>query len=111
MSTWLYQISPKNWDPNRYRVDIWENQQWTWPVGKILPSSENPVPGDIVVFFYAPSGGEDPGFYGWAIIVEWYRGNGNKDIYFRPVSPSDHLKMHPWWDKTSQELANKIRGA
>ena len=31
-------------------------------------------------------------------------------MYFRPVAPSDHLKMHPWWDADAQALADQIRG-
>jgi len=31
-------------------------------------------------------------------------------MYFRPVSPSDQLKMHPWWDDGAKEIADKVRG-
>lgn len=61
-----------------------------------------------MVFFYAPTGRADPGFYGWAVVLEWLREGGV--IYFRPVSPSDRLKMHPWWDEKAAELAERIRG-
>ena len=70
---------------------------------------EDPQPGDTVVFYYAPSGGHDPGFYGWAVITEWLSGEQD-EMYFRPVAPSDHLKMHPWWDADAQALADQIRG-
>lgn len=66
-----------------------------------------PQAGDIVVFFYAPAGGADAGFYGWAVILEWLE---SKEIHFRPVCPSDLLKMCPWWDEHASDLVDKIRG-
>jgi hypothetical protein len=61
-----------------------------------------------MVFFYAPSGGNDPGFYGWAVVLEWLEDGSY--LYFRAVAPSDHLKMHPWWDDDARALADEIRG-
>lgn len=108
LTAWLYQINQKEWDPNRYRVEIWEGERWSWPVGRISPAGASPRPGDIVVFFYAPTGGHEPGFYGWAVVLEWYR--DSRTLYFRPVAPSDRLKMHPWWDAQARKLADQIRG-
>jgi hypothetical protein len=110
MSMWLYQINQQWWEPQRYRVEIWEHERWTWPVRRKVGASENPQSGDTVVFFYAPIGGHDPGFYGWAVITEWLPGEGQDEMYFRPVAPSDHLKMHPWWDSDARHLADQIRG-
>jgi hypothetical protein len=75
-------------------------------------TDEPPRQGDTVVFFYAKAGGPDPGFYGWAVITEWLAGGGpgKDEMYFRPVAPSDHLKMRPWWDDEAEELADRIRG-
>jgi len=114
MATWLYQINQQQWSPERYRVEIWEGERWYWPVGRITRGGQHagdPQPGDTVVFFYAPSGGPDWGFYGWAIVLEWLDREGEKGMYFRPVSPSDQLKMHPWRDKEAGALADEIRGA
>jgi len=110
MATWLYQINQQQWPPERYRLEIWEGERWRWPVGNIRRGAEDadPRPGDTVVFFYAPTGGVDPGFYGWAVVLEWLE--QEKEIYFRPVSPSDWLKMDPWWDEEASSLANEIRG-
>ena len=108
MSTWLYQLSPDNWSPERYRLDIWEGERVSWEVGGRSGKGQVPKPGDIVVFFYSPSRGTDPGFYGWGIVNEWYE--PEQLLYFRPTSPSDYLKMHPWWDKKAQQLADEIRG-
>lgn len=107
MTMWLYQMDQRKWSPNSYRVDIWENERWSWPIGR-KASTGTPTPGDRIVFFYAPSGGIEPGFYGWAIVLELHK--DGRGLYFRPVRPSDHLKMHPWWDGTAKDVADKIRG-
>ncbi len=109
MSMWMYQINQRSWSPQRYRLEIWERERWAWPVGNMAGAGKMPEPGDTVVFFYAPSGGIDPGFYGWAVILEWLEGTDTQ-LYFRPVAPSDHLKMHPWWDSEAHLLADDIRG-
>jgi hypothetical protein len=108
MSAWLYQISAKAWSPERYRVEIWEGHEWVWDVGHKVAKGRTPTVGDTVVFFYAPTGGSDPGFYGWAIILEWIEDGGY--LRFRAAAPSDHLKMHPWWDDKASRLADEIRG-
>jgi hypothetical protein len=106
---WLYQLSPSVWSPERYRLEIWEGERWNWPVGRTSGEGQVPKPGDTVVFFYAPSGGTDPGFYGWAVVLEWYEPSSNQ-LYFRPTAPSDALKMFPWWDDEAERMANDIRG-
>jgi hypothetical protein len=108
MSLWLYQINQTAWSPNRYRLEIWEGERWASPVGQAAWGGTTPQPGDIVVFFYAPAGGTDPGFYGWAVILEWLA--DSKELYFRPVAPSDQLKMRPWWSDAARTLADNIRG-
>ena len=95
------------WPPNSYRMDIWENERWSWTIGR-KATSNCPQPGDRIVFFYAPSGGTEPGFYGWAIVLKMH--DDEQGMYFRPVHPSDHLKMHPWWDDKAKEVADSIRG-
>jgi hypothetical protein len=108
MSAWLYQINQTLWSPERYRVEIWEGQDWAWPVGQKILKDHVPTIGDTLTFFYAPTGGSDPGFYGWAVILEWIAEGGY--LRFRAVAPSDHLKMHPWWDEKASHLADEIRG-
>ncbi len=112
MSMWLYQLSESVWPPTSYRIDIWENERWSWPVGKKISAGETPKPGDTVVFFYAPSNCKEPGFYGWAIVLGWEDGKtGEKDrLYFRAVTPSDRLKMHPWGTAQAMKLADDVRG-
>jgi len=109
MSTWLYQLSTDIWEPERYRLDIWEGERWNWPVGGKSGAGQTPQAGDTVVFFYAPSRGTDPGFYGWAVVLEWFD-KSSSPLYFRPTSPSDRLKMDPWWNEEAKALAEDIRG-
>jgi hypothetical protein len=108
---WFYQLSESVWPHTSYRIDIWENERWSWPVGNKISKGANPQPGDTVVFFYTKSCSE-PGFYGWAVVLSWEDGkNGDKDrLYFRPVSPSDRLKMHPWGTAEAMKLGDDVKG-
>jgi hypothetical protein len=54
MTMWFYQMNQRQWPPNSYRLDIWENERWRWPTGKRAPKGLKP--GDRVVFFYARKG-------------------------------------------------------
>jgi hypothetical protein len=110
MATWLYQMNQKEWPPECYRVEVWEGKRCCFRKGRITRRSKGPEPqlGDTLVFFYAPSLGQDPGFYGWGVVLAWPK--EEELIYFRPVSPSDWLKMDPWWDKEAKSLVDKIRG-
>jgi hypothetical protein len=107
---WLYQLSQAEWTPERYRLDIWEGERWRWPVGKITGSGR-PAAGDRVVFFFAQTACPEPGFYGWAVVLQWEE--EEKRFYFRPVAPSDQLKMCPWWDGpagAAEQIADQVRG-
>jgi hypothetical protein len=105
---WLYQMNQQDWKPNRYRLDVWEGERWSWPVRKKVPRGGTPRAGDRVVFFYAKTGGDEPGFYGWALVLDWCE--DQRRMYFRPVAPSDHLKMDPWWDTDAEDIADRVRG-
>jgi len=112
MAMWLYQLSQLKWPPSRFRVEIWEGERWRWDTLKIQrldPERKGPQPGDIVVFYYAPYGGQEGGFYGWSVITEFYEAE-TKYLYFRPVAPTDFMKMHPWNDEKSKEIVDRIRG-
>jgi len=107
MNMWFYQLSHIQWPLGEYCLQVWQSEVGQWPPGRIC-SSERPVPGDCIVFFYAPSDCPAPGFYGWAVVTEW--SDDDSVLGFRPVAPSDHLKMDPWWNDTAREIANEIRG-
>ncbi len=106
MAFWLYQMSATYWSPERYRTDVWEGHDMTWDIGKISPAGSSPRPGDIVVLFYAKTGGGDCGIYGWAVIL-WCEG---KEVRFRPTPPSDYLKMNPLWNDSVSDIIDQIRG-
>src|SRR5258706_405657 len=73
-NSWLYQLSQRikgdHWSPAEYRLRVWEGEKESFTVGEKMSRGENPKPGDVVVFFYAKSHGDDGGFYGWAIILD-----------------------------------------
>lgn len=110
MSTWLYQLNPKDWSPETFRFEIWEGQRWHWGYGtKRGGSGEDPKIGDTVVFFYARTGGDDPGIYGWAVL-DRCEPDAHR-LYFVPAAPTNYLKMTPWWDKKAEQLTDRIRGS
>ena len=107
MSVWLYQINQKLWPPNTFRYEIWQQQRWRWRYGQ-KRGDAIPQMGDVLVFFYAASGGSDPGIYGWAVVERC--DEQNEILYFMPTAPTDHLKMDPWWDDATKAVTDEIRG-
>lgn len=107
MSMWLYQLNQKDWRPEIFRYEIWERERWHWGYGQ-KRDAKDPAVGDTIVFFYAKSGGDDPGIYGWAIVERWDLGSNT--LYFIPVAPTDRLKMHPWWDNEAKMVTDEVRG-
>jgi hypothetical protein len=69
-----------------------------------------PVPGDAVVFFYAPTGAEECGFVGWGVVQQWVEHGEERELCFRPAAPNDFLKMYPWGDGHAIQVADAIRG-
>ncbi len=111
MSYWFYQLNQQRWEPGRFRIEVWENEPWSWTVGRAILEGEEPRAGDSVAFFYAPTGGDDPGFFAWAVVLEWYKDHdGEQHISFRPAAPANHLKMHPWWNDEARTIADEVRG-
>jgi hypothetical protein len=107
---WLYQLTQAEWPVNSYRLDIWEGERWSWEVKKVSGTQDVPVPGDTICFYYAKSGCPAPGFYAWAVVLQCVEERDIRRIYFRPVAPSDQLKMRPWWDDEARRVAGAIRG-
>jgi hypothetical protein len=113
MAMWLYQLSQNTWPVNNYRLDIWEGERWCWEVRRVV-GDDVPVPGDTIYFFYVKADCPAPGFYAWAVVLQCVVERDDRRIYFRPVAPSDQLKMCPWWDGPDgsvQKLVTQIRGA
>jgi hypothetical protein len=104
---WIYQMNQKDWPPENFRCEIWEEQCLSWGYRKKM-SAAMPAPGDTLVFFYASRDGKDLGIYGWAVIVRC--SEKSQKIYFRPTTPTNHLKMDPWWDEAVQIITKDVRG-
>ena len=110
---WLHQLNQTEWDPRKYRLEIWEGERSRWPVRR-MSTKPRPQPGDSVVFFYAEEGGKErSGIYGWGVVLQWSEAKDEKKedhtIHFRPVAPSDQLKIRPWRDDDEQDIVDKIR--
>lgn len=91
----------------RYRTEVWEGNPVTnWYIGESTRRPTAVQPGDIVILFFAKTGADEPGIYGWGIITLF---DGDV-IDFRPASPSDYLKMNPLWDDKIDKIVNQIRG-
>jgi hypothetical protein len=107
MTTWLYQLNPRDWAPGIFRYEVNENQRWSWTYGQ-KRGKAMPATGDTLVFFYSPSGGSDPGIYGWAIVERC--DTDTSTLYFIPTAPTNWLKMDPWWDEDAKRLCDEMRG-
>lgn len=107
MAQWLYQMSTEYYSHERYRTEVWEDTNVTnWSIGESKRRPTEVQPGDIVVLFFARTGAQDPGIYGWGIITFF----DGEVLNFRPSSPSNYLKMNPIWDKEVSEIVDEIRG-
>jgi hypothetical protein len=103
MAFWLYQMSSEKWSTEKYRTEVWEQNNTTWPVGRLTRDGSELQNGDTIVLFYT---GNDPGIYGWAVLLRYE----DKEIYFRPTPPSDYLKMNPIWNDEMKTIVDEIRG-
>ena len=107
MGTWAYPLSAKTWSPSSYRLEAWERERIARPLRK-APGRARPEPGDLVLFFCAEGEGDDPGFYGWSVVLAFDADAAL--LHLRPAAPSDFLKMRPWWDDQAAELVERLRG-
>ena len=96
------------WKPEKYRMKVWEHEKCEFKTGKIIPSDEKPKSGDTIIFFYVKTDTNEPGIYGWGIILKYDK--KEKNVLFRPTSPSDYLKMNPILGNDIENLINEIRG-
>jgi hypothetical protein len=114
MASWLYQMTSNDeepWSPNEYRMEVWEGMPITWPVGKVIYRDQPRVArGDTVVFFFTKTRNEQPGFYGWGIVLEVVESKARNRIKFQVCPPSDFLKIAVVWDNQLEKLVDKVRG-
>ena len=107
MAHWLYQMSTEYYSHERYRTEVWEGTIVTnWFIGESKRRPTDVQPGEIVILFFARTGAQDPGIFGWGIIT-FFDGDV---INFRPAPPSDYLKMNPLWDDEISGIVDEIRG-
>jgi hypothetical protein len=114
MAAWLYQMTSNDeepWSPNEYRMEVWEGTPITWPVGKIIYRDQEKIArGDKVVFFFTKTGNDEPGFYGWGIILEVVESKTRNRLKFQVCPPSDYRKIAVAWDSQLSKLVDKVRG-
>ena len=114
MPAWLYQMTTNEnadrwWHPEGYRQEVREGQTLTWSTGKIYFREQGQVSeGDTVIFFFAKTGNNEPGIYGWGTIIDPPQ-KADDDITFVIKPPSDFLKDNPCWDDEVKKLLNDIR--
>jgi hypothetical protein len=101
---WLYQMS-EDWYPRGgYRLDIWEGALIAWDTGKVVGG--HPEPGDRILCWYSKTVSDEPGVWGWGVIMS----SDDESIRWKPVFPLDHLKLAPLFDDDLNDCIDRIRG-
>jgi len=109
MACWIYQMNAKEvYSHERYRTEVWEGNLVTnWSIGEAKGRPKKVTPGDMIILFYVKSYATDrPGIYGWGIITLF----DGEVIDFRPVEPSDYLKMNPLFNDEVDKIIVESRG-
>ncbi len=102
-------ICREEWTPEDYRVDVWEDHEISWPVGKLVGArNDDVIPGNLIFLFFAQTQNAFPGIYGVGIITRYSPRRG--EITFRLCPPSNYLKINPLWDDNVKQVINHIRG-
>jgi hypothetical protein len=106
MAMWLYQMSSDYWAPERYREEVWEGDESSFTRGTVR-TGDTPESGDSILLWYAKTKAKgEPGIYGWGVLL----GVREDIIRWRPVFPSDYLKLDPLFDRELSDLIVSIRG-
>lgn len=92
--------------PDTFREEISEDRGASWNYGD-KRMAKTPDAGDVIFFFYCPTGQKEPGIYGWADVEGCDVARGK--LAFKPKSPTDRLKMRPWWDENVKRIVDAIR--
>ena len=113
MTEWLYQIAggkKEKWYPENYRVEVWEGEEITWEARRIVyRDGPAPRPGDRIILFFCKSYVDEPGLYGWGVVLRFGPRPMDNRLRFRLAPPSDFLKMSPCWDASVERTVNRIR--
>ncbi len=108
MTMWLYQLSEKRWAPDRFRLEIWEHEKWNWSVGDKAPPRDLQRQGIPWHSSMLQQEERNQASMVGLLCLSGFR--EATPLYFRPVTPSDYLKMRPWWGHARAALADEIRG-
>jgi hypothetical protein len=106
-AVWLYQMSANIWKETQYRLQVWEAIPVYWPA-KQIKGEQRPAPGDRILCWYAKAGATSPGLCGWGVVLSF--DDESNEIAWRPVFPSDLMKMHPLFDTSIAARVDSIRG-
>ena len=106
MKSWLYQMSGRVWPEENYRTEIWEGTPVFWPVQRVTGAGR-PAPGDRLFCWYAETVSKSPGMCGWGVVLTYQESIHR--ISWRPVYPSDVLKMLPAFDDDLAGLIRSVR--
>ncbi len=109
MACWLYQINARNYSQERYRAEVWEGSvTQNWTLGESPNKPKDISLGDLIIFLFVKAGRRDPGIYGWGIVT--FFDKELEEIHFRPVPPSDYLKMNPVPEDKVHGIVGTIQG-
>lgn len=110
MNSWLYQMSTQHWPEENYRTDVWEGEPVTFSVGRVNGAArdERPAHGDRIFCWYAETVSRAPGLCGWGVVLS-LRERREVMLVWRPVFPSDLLKLRPLIDREVTSLVEVIR--
>jgi hypothetical protein len=106
-AVWLYRMSADSWKEAKYRLRVWEGIPVVWPANQIR-GGQRPTAGDRMFCWYAFTGSTAPGLCGWGLVLSF--DDESNEVEWRPVFPSDLMKMHPLYDKSLAARVDTIRG-
>lgn len=110
MNAWLYQMrNNRDWTPADYRAEVSEGKPVTWSHDslRIYPRGRHLAKGDVLFFYFVPTGCSEPGLYGWGKVVKW--DPKQKELTFHALPPSDARKKQPSWNYRIKQLIDAIR--
>lgn len=109
MSGWLYQMSERVWASKNYQDGVKEGRRPVEPRRTYRKYAKDaPAPGDLVIFFYAPAGGQYLGICGIGYITGYVP--KTRRFHWLPLPPTNILKRRPWWDERVKRIVDRVRG-
>ncbi|HEV8672439.1 MAG TPA: helix-turn-helix transcriptional regulator [Methylomirabilota bacterium] len=109
---WLYQMRERDdWTYDDYCREVREGRllyrSWDESTSMIYRlGGRLPLPGDLIVLFFVPTGGRRPGLCGIGVITEFTR---ERQLRFRALPPTETVQQSPRWSSKAQRLLEAIR--